>query len=81
MNPCMHTHITVIRENAPRLRCRHCHLTIKADELADGYCPECFEAQGRKRDDFESVDSPHGPKVRFRCEDCGAWLGETPQPY
>lgn len=77
MSTCKHTHIMVLQENAQRLRCRHCHLTIKMEELTDGYCPECFETEGRKRDDFETVNTPEGNKVRYRCEDCGAWLGRN----
>ena len=64
----------VITENVERLRCRHCHLTIKAEELANGFCPECFEAEGKKRDDFEEVPMSDKGRVRYRCEDCMAWL-------
>jgi Zn finger protein HypA/HybF involved in hydrogenase expression len=74
MSDCRHAHILVVREQSERLRCRHCHLTIKADELADGYCPECYEAAGRKRADFETVSVAGNELLRFRCEDCGAWL-------
>jgi hypothetical protein len=64
----------VITENVQRLRCRHCHLMIKPEELAGGYCPECFEAEGKKRDDFEEVPAADNGRVRYRCEDCKAWL-------
>ncbi len=53
------------------LRCRHCHLTIKADELGGGYCPECYEINGKKQSDFEEVAAEETTRVRYRCEDCG----------
>ena len=31
-------------------------VTITADELGDGYCPECFESQGEKRYEFEELE-------------------------
>lgn len=74
MGKCKHANITLVIDNAERLRCRHCHLTIKAKELGKGYCPECFESRGKKTDDFETVAVPGGETVRYRCEDCGAWL-------
>ena len=53
-----------------RVRCLHCHLTLLADELGEGYCPECFETKGMKRFDFETVDTPGEGKTRYRCEEC-----------
>jgi hypothetical protein len=52
------------------MRCRHCHLTIREDELDGGWCPECYEASGQRRSDFETVAGEDGG-VRYRCEDCG----------
>lgn len=69
---CLHTHLTLLPRREKRLRCRHCHLTIKADELQDGFCPECYERSGRKRYDFETVASETDGKAVYRCEDCGA---------
>jgi hypothetical protein len=70
MSACKHEQLALIPAAADRLRCRHCHLTIRADELDAGYCPECFEKSGKKRDDFEPVASIDS--VRYRCESCGA---------
>jgi len=54
-----------------KLRCRHCHLTIGQEELAGGYCPECYEAYGVKRRDFEELEEEDAGKVRYSCEECG----------
>ncbi|MBI9085029.1 MAG: hypothetical protein JEZ11_15655 [Desulfobacterales bacterium] len=59
---------------APRLRCRHCHLTIRADDIGEGPCPECLEATGRRQYDFEPVSEVMDVAVRYRCEDCGAMI-------
>ena len=53
------------------MRCKRCHLTMSADELGDGYCPECFETTGAKHYDFESLSNTGGNVVRYRCEECG----------
>ena len=74
MSRCPHRNILVIIESAQRIRCRHCHLTIKAEELADGYCPECYDNEGLKRYAFEIVGSHDDDRVHYRCEDCGAQL-------
>jgi hypothetical protein len=44
---------------------------MSADELGDGYCPECFDSTGVKHFDFESLASSSGNVVRYRCEECG----------
>jgi len=49
-------------------------LTLKTDELEDGYCPECFEAQGKKHYDFEEVKSPENAKTIYRCDGCGIMI-------
>jgi hypothetical protein len=46
-------------------------LTIKTEELEEGYCPECFEAQGAKNYDFEEIVEEHSGAVRYSCEECG----------
>ncbi len=69
MSECKHHHLSLLPEQSERLRCRHCNLTIKAEELEAGYCPECFEISGKKRDDFEKMVSTH--KTQYRCEACG----------
>ncbi len=70
MPPCPHLNLMLLETPAPRMRCRHCHLTIRADELNGGYCPECYETDGRRRYDFETL-APRDAVVRYRCEDCG----------
>jgi transposase-like protein len=40
------------------------------DDLVEGYCPECYEADGLKRTDFETVEAAGGGKTRYRCEKC-----------
>jgi predicted RNA-binding Zn-ribbon protein involved in translation (DUF1610 family) len=54
-----------------RFQCKICHLTITADELGKGFCPECFERTGKKNYDFDPVTSQSSGKVRYRCESCG----------
>jgi len=72
MTVCHHRNLALLPEKKDRVRCCHCHLTISADELGDGYCPECYEIDGRKRYDFEAVAAEKNGKVRYRCEECGA---------
>ena len=75
MSECPHTHIMLLSQTVEdRLRCRHCHLTIRADELAGGCCPECLAESGHRRSDFETVASEEKDAVRYRCEDCGSML-------
>lgn len=69
---CRHLNLVLIPPPKSRLRCRHCHLTIAADELDGGYCPECYEASGKKRADFEAVEGVGDTKTRYQCEQCGA---------
>jgi rubrerythrin len=71
MISCNHSELELLPEKKNRLRCRHCHLSIEADELGDGYCPECFEMQGKKRYDFEEMDTVETGTARYRCEECG----------
>jgi hypothetical protein len=72
MPPCRHQNLVLIAPSNNKMRCRHCHLTIDEEELADGYCPECYEAQGVKRCDFEALEPEDDGKVRYCCENCGA---------
>ncbi len=73
MHPCNHHHLMLLAtQNYNKLRCRHCHLTITANELNNGYCPECFETSGKRRYDFEEVRATKTETVKYRCEDCGA---------
>lgn len=70
MNSCKHQNLVLLSPPKDRIRCRHCHLTIKRNELERRYCPECYEAQGVKRFDFEEVEAPKSDRVDYRCEDC-----------
>ncbi|MBT8339956.1 MAG: hypothetical protein HKP58_13345 [Desulfatitalea sp.] len=67
---CRHLNIALLPQRGERLRCRQCHLTLKAEELERGYCPECYEASGQRRNDFEIIS--HDEQTKYRCEDCGA---------
>ncbi len=78
MTSCRHRELTLLPEQPERLRCRHCHLTIKVDELSGDYCPECFEIHGEKRNEFEKIRSKETAQTRYRCEKCGIIInGET----
>jgi predicted RNA-binding Zn-ribbon protein involved in translation (DUF1610 family) len=72
MTKCIHLTLNLLPEKEDTMRCRHCHLTIKADELREqGYCPECFEVQGRKHNDFDVIKAEDKGKIRYQCEQCG----------
>ncbi|MBL0714990.1 MAG: hypothetical protein JJV98_14960 [Desulfosarcina sp.] len=70
MPSCPHRNLLLLDAPALRLRCRHCHLTIRADELDGGPCPECYETSGQRRYDFETL-AVDNAGVHYRCEDCG----------
>ncbi len=71
MSSCKHSILVLLSDRKNMLRCQHCHLTIKADELGAGYCPECYEVTGNKQFDFEEVTAEDTGLSRYRCEDCG----------
>jgi DNA-directed RNA polymerase subunit RPC12/RpoP len=74
MTSCRHLHLVLLPPQKSRLRCRTCHLTITPDELNEltgGYCPECFEAHGKKQYDFEEIPAADQEKTRYQCEECG----------
>lgn len=72
MTSCKHSQLVLLAENKKsRLRCRHCHLTISPEELTEGYCPECFEIDGKKRYDFEKLEVKKSQITKYRCEKCG----------
>ncbi len=72
MSSCKHSNLALIPpQDSSRLRCRHCHLTLKAEELGDGFCPECFEERGKKHYDFDQIETETSSATRYRCEDCG----------
>jgi hypothetical protein len=72
MGICHHDTLELLPERKASLRCRHCHLTIAAEELGGGFCPECFETSGTKRYEFEEMAATEGGGARYRCEECGA---------
>ena len=69
---CHHSTLELLPETKGKLRCRQCHLTLDREELADGYCPECFQTSGEKRYEFEAIEPADRGVARYRCEDCGA---------
>jgi Zn finger protein HypA/HybF involved in hydrogenase expression len=77
MIACPHRQLVLVRDTAARLRCRHCHLTIKAADLSGRYCPECLETTHTKRYDFEEIVPVDSGSAYYRCEACGSRI-ETP---
>jgi predicted RNA-binding Zn-ribbon protein involved in translation (DUF1610 family) len=74
MHDCRHTHLVLLKDAGTRLRCRFCHLTLKPGELLHGYCPECYEIDGQKRDEFDEIPAQGQGETHYRCEDCGVVL-------
>ncbi|MBU2646365.1 hypothetical protein KKI24_16780 [bacterium] len=74
MSECLHKNLVLLKEISSKLRCKQCHLTLTPEELENDYCPECFEATGKKQTDFETITFDHGNVSRYRCEDCGAMI-------
>ena len=75
MTDCQHKNIVLLSKTSKKVRCIHCHLVIKEDELDDDYCPECYDEKGKRLSDFEPVkEKAAGDK--YRCEDCGVVIGE-----
>jgi predicted RNA-binding Zn-ribbon protein involved in translation (DUF1610 family) len=77
MQPCNHANLELLPVSKPKLRCRHCYLTLAAEDLRDGFCPECFESSGEKRYDFEEIKGPENSAARYRCDDCGVIITST----
>ena len=75
MTTCRHYNLVLLPREAPRLRCRHCHLTLSAEELGEGPCPECLDATGQRRYDFDPLATA-SQAARYRCEDCGALVAD-----
>jgi hypothetical protein len=74
MSACPHRHLVLVRETHTRLRCRHCHLTITAVDLAGRYCPEYFETTHTKRYDFDEVQLVDSGRIAYRCEAYGSLI-------
>ncbi len=79
MSSCKHQNLMLLKPAKSRLRCRHCHLTMTAEELGNGCCPECYDRWGKRHVDFEKLVPPENDTVRYRCEDCGAIVELTPE--
>ena len=71
MSSCPHRELILLPQEKEKLRCRHCHLVIRIDELGEGYCPECFEETGERRREFDEVKQTEGEATRYRCAACG----------
>jgi hypothetical protein len=71
MTDCRHITLELLPQRKKTKRCRRCHLTIDAEELGAGYCPECFATSSRKQYEFDEVDSAQQSMARYRCADCG----------
>ncbi len=72
MTSCNHSKLILLSSDTKKkLRCRHCHLIISADELGASYCPECFEVNGTKRYNFEEIAVTKESTTQYRCEECG----------
>jgi len=71
MNSCNHTNLELLPERKNTVRCRYCDLTLAVEDLQDGFCPECFDASGAKRYEFDEVKSREESAARYRCDDCG----------
>jgi len=74
MSECTHRNLLLLTPPKNRIRCRHCHLTLKSSELTTRWCPECYESSGKKRSDFEEVPEDKSSGVAYRCEDCGIFI-------
>ena len=71
MTDCKHSTLKLLAERKRTMRCRRCHLTMAAEELGEGHCPECFDSSGSKNFDFEEIVHSDGKGARYRCEECG----------
>ena len=71
MPSCRHATLELLVERKVTMRCRRCHLTMAAEELGNGHCPECFDSSGTKHRDFEELTHTPSQAARYRCEDCG----------
>jgi hypothetical protein len=80
MASCNHSTLELLTERKTTLRCRYCHLTISGEEVGDGFCPECFDASGNKRYEFERIVASEATAARYRCEDCGVIISSLGRP-
>ena len=75
MEDCPHLKLVLVIPNTDKLRCRRCNLTISRSELEGDCCPECLEVRGERHADFEEVALEEIPGTHYRCESCGAVIG------
>jgi hypothetical protein len=71
MTACQHTTLELLPSRKRTLRCRHCHLTLDAEELGDNACPECFERSGKRHYEFDELAASSDGAAVYRCEQCG----------
>jgi Fe-S-cluster-containing dehydrogenase component len=71
MTSCRHRTLELLPNRKKTKRCLQCHLTIDAEELGAGYCPECFQVSGKKQYEFQDLESAEQSVARYRCEECG----------
>jgi protein-arginine kinase activator protein McsA len=74
MPTCTHRQLVLLPAQQDKVRCRHCHLTINAQDVTERYCPECFATSRVKRYDFEALVTVDSGITRYRCEDCGVLI-------
>ena len=74
MSYCKHQNLVLIVPQDKKLRCRCCHLTIDEKEVADKYCPECYETHGLKRFDFDRLEIEDDGRASYKCEKCGLMI-------
>jgi hypothetical protein len=67
---CRHPEL-VLPRSRPRLQCRRCGLTLTAEELGAGPCPECLEDRGERRREFEPLPGVPPGDRGYRCAACG----------
>ncbi len=72
MASCNHKTLELLPVRKRTLRCKHCHLTLDADELGDSFCPECIERSGNRHYEFEELETTNTGAATYRCEECGA---------
>lgn len=71
MTACLHSTLELLPSRKRTLRCRHCYLTLGAEELGQDCCPECFESSGKRNFDFEELEAAGDGVATYRCEECG----------
>ena len=71
MSACTHTTLELLPSRKRTKRCRLCHLTLDAEELGNGHCPECFERSGKRHFEFEELETTGAGAATYRCEECG----------